>query len=444
MKKRIVGIVATCVVAIAVLGAPAVAQEGGGNGSNGSNGSGSGAPVGYFASADAKALHLSLFGNDLTLGASHADLTSAPSATGTGIGALTPLQNVSEVTGTVTENGTTAGSTTEECSPLSLPEIPVLSLETACASGFAEITDNQPSSSATARVSTIGVAPDDILFETPIPGLVGEGADAILEPLDPLLKGLDGALGGDSEGLLRDLLNGLIGEDANQLVGIELGPTSAATYVEDGAVTATSDAKGTVIEVLNRSLLELGPVLRITVGEASSTAVLDTATSEASGTFEPALVRVEVAPDIFPELPSEITGLLPFEGTELVVPVGQTVCLLPDPLESCITVANGSVTTNEDGSTTVATSAVRLDLLKGIEGGISLALADTTATVGTIAAEVPAPPATPPAPAPPVTPPSQLPRTGPSGLLADTTALFAVAGIAGLGLIVAARARRRV
>ncbi len=109
-------------------------------------------------------------------------------------------------------------------------------------------------------------------------------------------------------------------------------------------------------------------------------------------------------------------------NVDIPVAPGETVTILQGtPLESTITVADGSTTKNPDGSVSSVADGVKLELLKGVNGGIVLELAHaeagaagSPAVLGSII-DVP-----------------ELPRTG-------GTPWIPVAGIGAVGLAVLAR-----
>src|SRR5581483_12082982 len=108
---------------------------------------------------------------------------------------------------------------------------------------------------------------------------------------------------------------------------------------------------------------------------------LDRTTGEATVAFEPSLVKVTLADDIAAVLPPGVPN-------PLTVTPGQTVCLpLPDPLQSCITVGNGSQSKLADGTTHAEAAAVSLQLLTGLPGGGVQASLARTVVEGLVVAQ---------------------------------------------------------
>lgn len=440
MKTRILGLAALAALVATLTSAPASAQAG---------------PTDtYSVASDATALVLAQGDptqseNQVAFGVAHSEVSGAttPKALARGTGFLSPVQNAGESSAETSTDGETKGTTDETCAPTSLPaDTLVLTLSTACSSSIASVKGGLPTAGATGSVASLGVAPSDLFKETPLGDAVIEplrdGVNEIIGNLDPLFTGIDENFGTDTDGTLDALLDGILGPEAGDLVSATFGDTTADSVATDAKVTATSTAKGATITVLDRVPVaegpDLPPILQIVVGSASSTVEVDRDTGKASGKFEPALVRIIVAPDILAGLPQQLIEALPLEGednNEIVVPVGQSACFLPAPLETCVTAANGAIETDQaTGTVKVATSAVKIELLKGLEGGITLALADTSASgVGGITEVQPTPP--------PTTEP-ELPRTG--GSPVGGAALAALFGLATLGLAATRRARAGV
>jgi LPXTG-motif cell wall-anchored protein len=107
----------------------------------------------------------------------------------------------------------------------------------------------------------------------------------------------------------------------------------------------------------------------VEVGRANATASIDRFSAVAASDATAAIVNVKVR---------DITQVEP-TYTEIPVAPGQTVTILEGtPAESTITAA---VATKEakTGSALAAADAVRLHLLKGVQGGVKLGLARATA-----------------------------------------------------------------
>jgi hypothetical protein len=253
--------------------------------------------------------------------------------------------------------------------------------------------------------------------------VLGQASGPLNQPIGDLLTGLqpvfdavkDGS-GVDTQSLLNQVISAITQD--GDLVRITLGPSNSTSSANTANETATAAAQGAVIELLPRDLLQLAPVVTIEVGAASNTITVDRNAGQATVAYLPSLVKVTFADDIATALalPTNPISLAP----------GQSQCLgLPAPLDSCITVAGGTTSTDDQGVTHANAAGVSLHLLTGVQDGIRLDLAATSVEgVGAleVARDTP-PPST-----------DDLARTGGTvdTLLGGT--LFAVA-IAGLMLV---------
>ena len=408
--RRLAGIAALTAAAVSVLGIPgASAQE-----------------VTYQSSADGQALNLSLFGQGLTAGKTHTDVSSAPKATATGDGIANPLAPAGQTSAEVTADGDKAGSPDENCEG-TLDQIPGLVIDLACSASEAQITDGAPAAGASARVGTVQLDPIDPLVATPLSAVVDQaqgGVDQLLSGLAPVLQPVDDATNLGLQDTLGDLFGALF--NGAPLATLTLGTTTSSTIATADAITSTCTAQGGQLDILDPAPVagvDAPPVISVEIGDATTSVVAKTDGSEPTATADPAIVTVRV-PSI-PQLAEVKLG----PGDSVDIP-------LPDPFgSSTISVAAGETGTNDDGSTFARASGVHLDLLNGdaLMGGIDLALADCASVAG---ATVEAPPAQ---PAVPVTAPPALPRTG--GTTPNPLALAATIGLAGLGLALLRRSR---
>ena len=379
----------------------------------------------YSAKADATALDLTVFGQGLTFGVTHAENASDPRAAATAIGALVPGIGNQTAQSVEANAQQTLDQQTQSCGPITLPpDFPVLDLDSACADALAAVNGNLPSSNANASVANVAVNGNEVL---------GPVATPLNQPIGDLLNGLQPVFDavnqtGIDTGTLLDKIVSAITEDGN-LVRISLGPSHTESAADASLESAKAIAQGATIELLPRDTLGLAPVATIDVGASGNTINIDRSTATATVSFDPALVRVTLAPDVAAALPDALPN--PIE-----VAPGQDFCLgLPAPLDSCISVAHGSSFTDENGITHASASAVSLHLLTGVQDGIRLDLAKTS--VEGVGALETARVAEPQAPAPIQGEP--LARTG------GTTNLVLVAVLVGLGYggITLSRASRR-
>lgn len=382
------------------------------------------AQVDYGATSDGVGLELSLFGQGLTAGKSHSELTSAPTAAAEGAGIANPLAPVGDTTAEVDTDGT-AGSPDETCETDPLPEIPGLGIALACSSALATIAGGTPSSSSSARVAGIEANPVGVVLGTPLSEVVApvhDGLDQLLGGLAPVLGPIDEGSGLGLENTINDLLDRLL--EGAPLATVTLGPTQTATSVQGGAVVSECTASGGRVDVLDpppaADGIDLPPAISVIVGSAATSVQADTASGGATPEFDPAIVTVVV--------PSMNINQAVAPGQNIEIP-------LPEPLgTSTISVAGGSTGTTDEGATFARASAVRLHLLnsEALSGGIVLALADCLSVAGaTVTAE--------PTTTTTLAPLGPLPRTGSDG--PNTLALAAAIGFAGLGTILLRRTR---
>lgn len=418
-RRALIGLTGLAAVAAAAFAAPARAQT----------------PdtlppgvAGYRATSTATALELNVLGQSITLGQSNTSLGNLPISLARGIGALLPgAGNVMDQKYQATSNGTTAGSATEACGPISLPpSVPVVSLASACSSALAKIVDGLPASAATGRVATLAVGTDRLLGQLPLKQITS-AVDQLLAGLKPVFDQLK-TTGVDANTLISQILDGITG--TGQVVRVNLGPSSSSTSTTSAVAQALGTAQGATVEILPRDALGLAPVLTIAVGAASSTVSVDRTTGQATSSYEPSLVKLTLADDIAAALPA-------IPKTTSVAP-GQRLCLtLPAPLgETCIEVANGARTPTPDGGMRAEANGVSIQALKGLPGGgVQLALAKTSVEAAAIAVQpLAAPPA---AEAPPAL---MLPRTGGT----ESPLAWVLLGMGGLGVIAYSRVRRQL
>jgi hypothetical protein len=347
-------------------------------------------PGSYQGSASGDALVVTVGGTKLVGGDTTATDASTPSADATGSGQLLPMV-VGNQHATVTTNGGTQ-SLPQACGTPPLPSLPaplgsLLTLGLGCGAAQASVdTTGQPTSSGTGSAASLGVGVGNLLTTVVTAG----------SPLYTALQGVLGTLptlpvGGLSLGSLLTTL-GVSAASTTGLVSVNAGSSTSSVTTTATAETATSTDSGATINLLPGAGANGGPLVSITVGQASSTATLDRGTANGTATANPALVSVTVNTPLAP----------PVNET---VAVGATDTLLAGtPLASTIAVSSGT-TTQAAGSASATSHGVTLDLLTGVPGGpVTIDLATGTASVGGVAPAAVVPATTPPAPAAVVTP----------------------------------------
>lgn len=378
-------------------------------------------PTSYSAKATAVALELNVFGHGITLGFSHAENASEPNALARGIGALVPdLGNQQDQTASA-NNDTPTADEPLACGPITLPQdFPVVDLASACSSASAVISDTFPSSEGNAAVANIDVNAGTVLTQLgpQVNGAIGQ----LLDGLKPVFDAVDNQ-GINANTLLSDIIGAIT--DDGDLVRIALGPSKSTSGADAASETATASAQGAVIEVLPRTALHLQPVITINVGAATNTITIDRNTAQATVNYLPSLITVTLADDIATAL-----NLTEDQKSVSVVP-GVNQCFLPAPLTSCISIAAGTQGVTDDGITHAEASGVSLQLLTGVQDGVTLNLAGTSVQgVGAIETTREAPPEGP-----------SLARTGGTDESLFAATLFTVAMV---GFTLTKLARRRI
>jgi len=375
-----------------------------------------GTPEVYAGSASGTALKLSVLGQSLTAGISSAQIASNLTAKALAVGQLAPVPTAQQQVEVNGDGQTQAPA--QQCGTPPLPTLPApfpaLTADLACSSVIAGVKNGQPTALAQGTVATL-TADAAATFTTVLKPVLAP-VQQIFGQLNQIAPGLDPATATVSQ-LLNVLQN-------TQTLGIHLGSSNSMVQAVAGEVTALSVSQGGEIDILG---IGGNPVAKIVIGSSQTEAIYNRASGAAKPSFDPALVTVTVNP-------LSATGLA---AQTLTVAPGQTLTILQGtPLQSTITVADGTSTVNKDGSVTAVADGVSLDLLQGLgassatatDGGIDLALAESTASVG----GKPALAAAPVVAASSITPPpvKALPFTG-----STPTLPLAGAGLLAVGVI---------
>jgi len=339
-------------------------------------------PEAFAGTATAQALKLDLFGTTITLGSTNAEADTTPQAvaSGSGVALLTATAS------SATANSTTPTATPPQACGVNLPLTGILTLSLACSQSAGSVANSAPTATATSNIAALNVGTLSLVLQLLQP---------ILNALEPIANSLIGsvlttvntALSGLGLGAVGTTLSNLLGglgvsetqpvsslitalEKATDLATIHVGDSSAGVTTSSGTVIATSSAQAATIDVLPGILLNGGPLLSITVGTATTTSTYNRGTGVSTAAFSPAILTVSLL------------------GINVPVGLGAPVSLFAGtPLASTISLGAGSTTKNADGSVTATADGVGLDLLQGINGGISLDLAHAASGVGgTVAA----------------------------------------------------------
>ena len=333
-------------------------------------GAASTAPGSFSGNAAGDALVVSLGGNKLIGGDTTAADDNTPSSDATGSGELLPVLTGSQHATSTAPN--TSQILPQVCGTPPVPSLPaplgtLLSLGLGCGSAQSAVDGNSlPSSTGSGSAASINVGVGNLLTQVVTAG----------SPLAGALQTLFGALpalpaGGIDLGTLLTQL-GVSAASTTGLLSVNAGSSTSAVTSTSSTVTATSSESGATISLLQGAGAGGGPAVTIAVGKASSAATLDRGAGTASATDDPALVTVTVS-----------SALTPAQTITLNVGASDTV-LAGTPLESTISVGSGT-TTQAGGSASATSHGVTLDLLTGVDGGITIDLATGTASVNGVA-----------------------------------------------------------
>jgi hypothetical protein len=383
-------------------------------------------PEAFIASASARGLDINLFGNHITIGSANALIDSSPKAQAQGAG-------VALIAGTVADalaTGPNVTQTPPQACVANLPLLGLLTVALACGEASATTADGLPQAAAIGKIASVDIGGNLLtpLLDA-VGALVGQTVGAVVDPLTQLLGGLLnpllGALNLDLQSTVDQLLSGL--QQVTGLLSVRVGPAAAQAITTNDKVNGTAIAQGAVIELLP-GLSPLGaPLATITVGDARATVDV---TRPSATTAEPSPA---VATHAFQAAVVKVDLGIPLLGniTSIPVSLGAPLTLLAGtPLESTISVGGGSTGDGPNGSKFAIADGVSLQLLKGLNGGIGIALAHAEAAGGGRSARLSVRQI-----APPVTQPEILARTGADG---------AMLPMAGIALLLAALAGRRL
>ena len=350
-------------------------------------------PEVFAGSALGRALNLSVLGQSATFGVSTAKIDSTLKAAADGAGQVLVLNSTTEAD--VTGNNTKQEA--PQACAAAVPVAPVLNLGLVCSSSTAEVANGLPHAVSEGSLAELDVTANAL----PI--------NSVIAPVQQALEGVFGTLPDALDPATDTVSDLLTAVGTTQTLDVKVGHSRSEVSTEAGVVTAVGVAEAAQVDLLPVGGLLDNPVASIIVGSAKATATYDRAGGSAAGSFDPAIVTVRLS--------TPLTG-----NVDIPVAPGETITILEGtPLESTIIVADGSVTKNPDGSVSSVADGVKLELLKGVNGGIILELAHAEAgaagspEVLSAIAEVP-----------------ELPRTG--GM-----PWIPVAGIGAVGLAVLAR-----
>jgi len=364
----------------------------------------------YIGSASGRALNIQLLGQGTTLGVSSSKITSQLTAVAEGAGQLANAATTAKV-----DLSGSGSSTKPDACAVALPVANILNAGLACGSASGSITANNPVANSEGRVAGVTLDVENVLGLLGLQSTVTTLVTQTLSTVQGVVGGLPVA-GGVLAPVVQTVTSTVTDLLNTRTLELTAGKSTSSVVTDGGKVTALATASGAELKILPIRLpvagIDVGPLATITVSSAQAKAVYDRATGTSTPSFDPSLVTIKLG----------ATALLP--ATEIKVPVGASQTILAGtPLESDIIVAAGKNVTNPDGTVGAVADGVKLNLLKGVGGGILIELAHAEAGVG----------GTPAAAAPVAAPKNnELPRTG-------GTPWIPLAGVSILGLAVLVR-----
>ncbi|MGH2746748.1 MAG: hypothetical protein ACRDKB_02340 [Actinomycetota bacterium] len=385
----------------------------------------------FALTGEARALEIALGEEGVTLGLALSRADSKPSALGVGAAQCALLGDDPDPDDLPcneenTEESRYPGSPNDgepSCAAgLPAPLDEVLKLNVACGSSKAGLKRGLPTTRNLGKVAELnGRIPVGALLPVETPSEVDDLVDELTEALTPILD--------KAPKEVRDAVEGVVGllEDvaATDVIRAKVGPATSNIVPKGSTLTVDSFSAGALIGLVgiptvaadgSTILQPTDPLTNglviIEVGTAQATASVDTKSAASAAEASPALVTVKIR-DITKDEPTYVT---------VSIAPGETVTILEGtPAESTITAAD-SVTEEGEGSARAAADAVRLHLLKGVQGGLKVGLARATAAASVAA----------PAPKIQDQPPVTLPVTGGTDLTGLAIGLLAAAAAVGL------------
>lgn len=385
---------------------------------------------------EARGLELAILGEGVTLGFALSQSDSAPRAVGIGAGQCEllgaeadPGQLPCSDSSTVKSEYPGDPGTSELLCQGSLPAplSDVIDLDVACGSSkttlkkdFAQTVSQGKVASLSAKLPVglrlvpldVDVNQVDQIIETitdslaPVLGVAPAEVRDVLTGVTETVEETGDETTDQAQEVVDGLLEVIQGLDATDALKIELGISDSKITRKGSLITSASQAAGAKIGLIglpgagaNGELIQAADPLKnglviIEVGTSRASASVDKATATSTSAASAALVTVRVR-DITKPQPTYV---------EVSVAPGETVTVLAGtPAESTITAAD-STTEQSPGSARAVADAVRLHLLKGVNGGVELGIAGTTAVATADVAEIAPPPAK--------RPPTLLPQTG--------------------------------
>jgi hypothetical protein len=272
----------------------------------------------------------------------------------------------------------------------------VIAIASACGSSSSTVAKGVPTTLNEGKVLEVGVNLDLSGLSAELQGVKQQVVDALQDVIGQAPEPINTAL--------TQILDVI---DVGQAGKLQIGVAESNIGAVENGVQVVSTAAGARIGVLGIPTVDddgdplpgtadatTNGLIIVEIGTSRSSVAVDTQKATAEAAASPAIVILKVR---------DITKVQP-TYTEIPVAPGQSQTVLEGtPLESTVVAAVSEIE-NQGTKAAASAAAVRLDLIKGVQGGIQLALGRTAA-----AAQVQAAPGPGPQPAPDDDP---LPVTG--------------------------------
>lgn len=349
---------------------------------------------------EARGLELAVFGQGVTLGFALSQADSTPQALGVGAGQCELLGSEADpsdlpcaqdtmVTSQYPGNGGDGSLTCKGGLPAPLNE--VIDLKIACGSsksflrnGVAQTVSKGQVAELSARLPVgLRLVPLNLSTEQvqevvdTLTGALSPVLDQTPQEVQEVLEGAEDTVFETVDGLL-EVIQGL---DATDALKVQLGTSVSGVTRKGDLIESSSEAAGARIGILgipsvglNGAIVQQADPLKngliiVEVGTARASASVNKATAASGAAASPALVTVKVRDITSPEA----------KYVEVSVAPGETVTLLAGtPAETTITAAD-STTEQKAGEAYAAADAVKIEALKGVNGGVTLGIAGATA-----------------------------------------------------------------
>jgi hypothetical protein len=348
----------------------------------------------FAARADAQAMTIDLFGTKITGSHSIADLDASPHGKATVSelilgGPMDSGEISAEVSGLT---DTTAADKPDACFLDELEQIPgIARVDITGPEATAAIAGQLPTARALGAEVVLEPSVSTVLDTLGLQEPVQDGVNQVFEDvLNPLVEALTGNPIGDTAdqavSTVQDVLNDTL--TLKSTARIVVAPALAEVTSDTEKVVAAAHSQGVRIELLPvdeagatngllpDDLVPGEPLVTITIGEAKADCTFWRAGTPKGGTDgkkecpdgQASLVEIEFGS-------TALTDALGLSAEPITVDQGTEQCILVDtPLETCVSVATAGV--DADGNPYA--NATSVNLFKGVNGGVNLAVGSVT------------------------------------------------------------------